>query len=180
MNAPTCVWNPMDAKSPQQQEGNQQQWWRPAPMPSDRAERPSWQSQGRDTAEMMDSFRMNLRQAKHALTVRDEEARKLRLAVTHLEGVLSLRERELRDTVLCLHGKSLPRQHQEWLQEGTSKTRLRLQVHRLQRTLAMKQDHIQHLKRQASLGFLREAREQADEYCIEATRLSRALAAAKG
>lgn len=48
---------------------------------------------------MMDSFRMNLRQAKHTLTIRDVEARKLRLAVTHLEGVLSQRERELRDTV---------------------------------------------------------------------------------
>lgn len=34
------------------------------------------------------------------------------------------------------------------------------QVHLLQRAVASKQDHIDHLNRQASLGFLREAREQ--------------------
>lgn len=38
-----------------------------------------------------------------------------------------------------------------------------LQVHRLQRVAAAKQDHIEHLNRQASLGFLREAREQVSD-----------------
>ncbi|CAM9110722.1 unnamed protein product [Scytosiphon promiscuus] len=175
MNAPTCLWSPMDGQALQQE---MRQWRRPAQISSDREQRS--EPQGRYAADVMDSFRMNLRQAKHALVTRDEEARKLRLAVTHLEGVLSLRERELQDTVSCLHGKSVPRPHQEWLQPGTSNSRLRLQVHRLQRALTAKQDHIEHLNRQASLGFLREAREQADEYRIEAARLSRALAAATG
>lgn len=59
-------------------------------------------SQGRDISEVTDeadSLRMNLRQAKHALVTRDEEARRLRAAVTHLESALAQRERELRDTV---------------------------------------------------------------------------------
>lgn len=36
-------------------------------------------------------------------------------------------------------------------------------MHRLQRIAAAKQDHINHLKRQAPLGFLREAKEEASE-----------------
>lgn len=50
-------------------------------------------------ADLVDSLRMNLRQAKEAITVRDQETRRLRAALIHLEGTLSLRERELRDTV---------------------------------------------------------------------------------
>lgn len=49
--------------------------------------------------DLVESLRMNLRQAKAAITARDEETRRLRAAVTHLEGALSLREREFRDTV---------------------------------------------------------------------------------
>ncbi|CAM9387456.1 unnamed protein product [Ectocarpus fasciculatus] len=174
-NVPTCVWNPMDRESTQKQI----QRFCPVPKLSARAAFLN-QSQGRDVADMVDSLRMNLRQAKHALKVRDQETRKLRSAVTHLESTVALRERELRDTVLCLLGESPAKPHQEWLQVGTSSSRLRLQVHRLQRIVAAKQDHIEHLNRQASLGFLREAREQADEYRTEAKRLSRALAAATG
>ena len=58
--------------------------------------------QGRDicsVADEADSLRMNLRQAKQALATRDEETRKLRAAVIHLESALAQRERELRDTV---------------------------------------------------------------------------------
>ncbi|CAM9192511.1 unnamed protein product [Ectocarpus sp. 8 AP-2014] len=172
-NVPTCVWNPMDRESTQVQR------FCPVPKLSARAAFLN-QPQGRDVADMVDSLRMNLRQAKQALAVRDQETRKLRSAVTHLESTVALRERELRDTVLCLLGESPAKPHQEWLQVGTSSSRLRLQVHRLQRVAAAKQDHIEHLNRQASLGFLREAREQADEYRTEAKRLSRALAAATG
>ena len=59
----------------------------------------SSQSRGRDVGDLVESLRMNLRQAKAAITARDEETRRLRAAVTHLEGALSLREREFRDTV---------------------------------------------------------------------------------
>ncbi|CAN0314424.1 unnamed protein product [Ectocarpus sp. 12 AP-2014] len=172
-NVPTCIWNPMDRESTQIQ--------RFCPVPKFGA-RAAFQNQpqGRDVADMVDSLRMTLRQAKQALAVRDQETRKLRSAVTHLESTVALRERELRDTVLCLLHESPAKPHQEWLQVGTSSSRLRLQVHRLQRVVAAKQDHIEHLNRQASLGFLREAREQADEYRIEAKRLTRALAAATG
>ncbi|CAM9765285.1 unnamed protein product [Ectocarpus sp. 4 AP-2014] len=172
-NVPTCVWNPMDRESTQVQR------FCPVPKLSARAAFLN-QPQGRDVADMVDSLRMNLRQAKQALAVRDQETRKLRSAVTHLESTVALRERELRDTVLCLLGELPAKPHQEWLQVGTSSSRLRLQVYRLQRVVAAKQDHIEHLNRQASLGFLREAREQADEYRTEANRLSRALAAAAG
>eukprot|EP00903_Cladosiphon_okamuranus_P016311 g15043.t1 len=71
---------------------------------------------------------MNLRQAKDAIAVRDEEARRLRAAVIYLERTLCSRERELRDTVLCLRGTCPARPHQEWLQEGTPSSRLRLQA----------------------------------------------------
>lgn len=57
--------------------------------------------QDQNVTNVADSLRMNLRQVKHALTIRDEETRKLRAAVTHLESTLSQRERELRDTVRC-------------------------------------------------------------------------------
>ena len=59
-------------------------------------------SQGRDISDVTeeaDGLRMNLRQAKHDLATRDEETRRLRAAVTHLESALARRERELRDTV---------------------------------------------------------------------------------
>ncbi|CAM9364597.1 unnamed protein product, partial [Sphacelaria rigidula] len=142
------------------------------------------QVQGRNASEQMDRLVMNLRQAKRDLTVRDEETRRLRSALIHLEHTLSQRERDFRETVLCLQGEQPPPPRQEWLQKDhfplLSFGCLRCQVHRLQRAVALKQDHIDHLNRQASLGFLREAREQAKEYRLETRRLARALAIATG
>lgn len=66
------------------------------------------QTQGRDVADIVDGLRLSLRQAKDAITVRDEETRRLRSAVKHLEGALSLRERELRDTVRRVYLHDVP------------------------------------------------------------------------
>ncbi|CAN0351980.1 unnamed protein product, partial [Ascophyllum nodosum] len=135
---------------------------------------------GRGAVDVEDSLRMNLQQVKHELVLRDEENRLLRAAVTHLEITLAQRERELRDTVMCLRGDCPPQSRQERLQVGASTSKLRLQVQRLQRVAAAKQDHIDHLNRKASLGFLREAQIQIEEYRAEAKRLASSLVAATG
>lgn len=54
------------------------------------------------TEEMADGLIMNLRQTKRELTIRDEETRRLRSTVVHLENTLAQREREFRDTVRAL------------------------------------------------------------------------------
>lgn len=55
--------------------------------------------QGGAATEQTDNLAMNLRQAERELVIRDEETRRLRSALVHLEHTLSQREREFHDAV---------------------------------------------------------------------------------